>query len=357
MSGAKRIKLENSARIQAILSDDLLELPPTTKFIAVKILNKKETKDLMTELNSKLPLNCINSVRRVHKDEILICSYDKIRKISDENELEKLRNFLISKNIQKSTIDNVTKENFRIVNIPDIAPKLKWQVVEMNEWPCKFHKNEYLESLYNNTTFNEFDLKRHHKYMRMCKYLSTELHNDNVAIAVNPHNWRVISFGFSQTQQNPIKHCAMDLIDQVAITQNGGVWSTEHDENYLKLSKKASEKFSIEFGEGEYEKSPTLGADNLHKFGPYLCTGYYIYFLNEPCLMCSMALVHARSKRIFYCRASANGSLGSITKLHTNKNLNHRYEVFHITDDNNVDDDDDESDKKDASCESKTLLI
>jgi tRNA-specific adenosine deaminase 3 len=121
----------------------------------------------------------------------------------------------------------------------------------------------------------------------------------------------------------------MDLIDQVSITQDGGVWSTEHDENYRKLSQKVSALFQVDFGESPFEKT-TSGDDNLRKFGPYLCTGYSIYLLNEPCLMCSMALIHSRAKRVFYHRSKSDGALGSMTKLHTNRNLNHRYEAFHV---------------------------
>lgn len=308
--------------IKAVLSDDLLELPSSRKFSALKITNKKLTNKIIQDFNTKLPLDCISYIRRVHKDEILVCPQDNIKNLE-------LREFLSSKSISDEIIDSL-KES-RIVTIYDTAPKLRWQQDQMNrDWPSKFHKNDYLESLYNNTIFTLVELKSHCKYMEVCQYLSSKLQNDNVAIAVNPYiSNRIVAFGFSKTPINPIIHCAIDLIDQVAITQNGGVWSTEHNEEYMKLSKEVSERFSVEFGEGNYEKS-SISDDNLQKFGPYLCTGYLIYLLNEPCLMCSMALTHARSKIIFYHRASSNGGLCTTTKLHTNKNLNHRYEVFHI---------------------------
>lgn len=62
--------------------------------------------------------------------------------------------------------------------------------------------------------------------------------------------------------------------------------------------------------------------------GPYLCTGYDVYTTNEPCIMCSMALVHSRARRVMFAlKNEENGALTS-TKLHTIQALNHRYEVF-----------------------------
>lgn len=44
--------------------------------------------------------------------------------------------------------------------------------------------------------------------------------------------------------------------------------------------------------------------------------------------MCAMALVHSRIGRVFYGVTSADGALGSKFKIHTQKDLNHRFEVY-----------------------------
>ncbi|XP_015936078.3 tRNA-specific adenosine deaminase TAD3-like [Arachis duranensis] len=64
---------------------------------------------------------------------------------------------------------------------------------------------------------------------------------------------------------------------------------------------------------------------------PYLCTGYDIYLVWEPCTMCAMALVHQRIRRIFYAFPNRNaGALGSVHRLQGEKSLNHHYAVFRV---------------------------
>ncbi|KAK4388609.1 tRNA-specific adenosine deaminase TAD3 [Sesamum angolense] len=64
---------------------------------------------------------------------------------------------------------------------------------------------------------------------------------------------------------------------------------------------------------------------------PYLCTGYDIYFVWEPCIMCAMAIVHQRIRRVFYSFPNPNdGALGSVHRLQGERSLNHHYAVFRV---------------------------
>lgn len=64
---------------------------------------------------------------------------------------------------------------------------------------------------------------------------------------------------------------------------------------------------------------------------PYLCTGNDIYLVWEPCIMCAMALVHQRIRRVFYtCPNPSAGALGSVHRLQGEKSLNHHYAVFRV---------------------------
>lgn len=47
--------------------------------------------------------------------------------------------------------------------------------------------------------------------------------------------------------------------------------------------------------------------------------------------MCAMALVHARLRRVIFCRADpSRGALGGSFKLHAERSLNHHYSVFRL---------------------------
>lgn len=62
---------------------------------------------------------------------------------------------------------------------------------------------------------------------------------------------------------------------------------------------------------------------------PYLLSGLSLFTTHEPCLMCSMALLHSRVSVVYYIRPSEGaGGLGSVYHVHEDKGLNHKFEVW-----------------------------
>ncbi|CBH18596.1 deaminase, putative [Trypanosoma brucei gambiense DAL972] len=61
----------------------------------------------------------------------------------------------------------------------------------------------------------------------------------------------------------------------------------------------------------------------------YLANGMDMFVSHEPCVMCSMALVHSRVRRVFYCFPNpVHGGLGSTVSIHAIQELNHHFRVF-----------------------------
>lgn len=65
------------------------------------------------------------------------------------------------------------------------------------------------------------------------------------------------------------------------------------------------------------------------KKSSYLCTGYSVFVMGEPCMSCTMAMIHGRVKKVF-CLVKSDSSTSSFTglKFNYNYNLNHRFNVY-----------------------------
>lgn len=75
-------------------------------------------------------------------------------------------------------------------------------------------------------------------------------------------------------------------------------------------------------------------ADEIGKQSDYLATDFSVYSLGEPCVMCSMALLHSRVKEVWFFhnpkRKLPFHGLGSTVAVHCHKQLNHRFNVYRV---------------------------
>ena len=72
----------------------------------------------------------------------------------------------------------------------------------------------------------------------------------------------------------------------------------------------------------------SLGGRRPANDDPYLCTNCDVVITREPCVMCSMCLLHSRVRHVIYGCGDPHGGLYSQTNLHYNPKLNHHFRAF-----------------------------
>ena len=279
MSAAKRFKTNDFVMdFEAVLPDTIVQEIEAKPALVGVIREKKQLATVMCKVSLKLPLsNEMKFLKRV-----------KHCPVSGNCEV-----FLKFSSEDPSLSEDITElfeTPIEVRNIPSSLPITRKQFDQCSKlWPCKFHEDKQLEDLLNKKTpeiWGEMK-ERHEKYVK-------DLYSDTgtpKAILVDPkQDCKILEAASKPEEIKQLKHPVMKLITELG-----------------------------------------LNTDKLPENG-YLCTGLVIYLSKEPCLMCSMALVHARIKRVFFCSVSKDtGGLISLCRLHTIDSLNHSFQVFKVS--------------------------
>ena len=184
--------------------------------------------------------------------------------------------------------------------------------MSLNSISAKFYNVFFhfsIEKCINRKLFDSHITEKIYEIMKQAIEMTKEYNNSITAIITD--NFEILTTAISH-DNHPIKHAIILAVDQISALQGGGMWTTQiHDDENAKT---------------ECKLKPLQ----------YLCTSFDIFVTQEPCIMCSMALVHSRFKRIFFldsfdikCDYCCDKSLTEL-QIHTLKNLNHHYEAWKI---------------------------
>ncbi|XP_040913750.1 probable inactive tRNA-specific adenosine deaminase-like protein 3 [Toxotes jaculatrix] len=302
-----------------VLSDEQSQDVELIEAFAAPIVNKKETSRLVRELNGLYPLSGLQHIKRVrackekgspHPLEVLVCL---VSEAPDMKEVS-IDSLLPSDGVRRDGLG----EPF-VVKVPARPPLTRPQFeLASKHWPTSFHEDKQVTVALRGELFSPPEKATMHMYMMSAltaakagKQMGMEAVG---AVVVNPATQRIIAVGHDCRVDHPLHHAVMVCIDLVAQSQGGGCYS---------FDRRPACRFT----------SPT--SDTFHNVSDaevssqsYICTGYDLYVTREPCVMCAMALVHSRIGRVFYGAASADGALGTKFKIHSQKDLNHRFEVY-----------------------------
>lgn len=299
-----------------VLSDEKSRDTELLPAYAAPIIEKREASRLVKDLSLIYPLPGLQHIKRVrackdksspHPLEVIVCLARDVAK-----------GVMLADLLRSQSFDSSGLGEPFLVEIPANPPLTRPQFEKASKhWPTSFHEDKQVTSALKGQLFTANQKAKMQDYMTAAVQAAKsgrEMGMDAVgAVIVDPESEQVVAVGHDcKRGAHPLHHAVMVCIDLVACGQGGGAY------NYKKYP-------ACQFSSSESFRNGC----NLKETGqPYICTGYDLYVTREPCVMCAMALVHSRINRVFYGAPSADGALGTKYKIHCQKDLNHRFEVF-----------------------------
>ncbi|KAK1361839.1 tRNA-specific adenosine deaminase-like protein 3 [Heracleum sosnowskyi] len=323
--------IENEGYWKIVHIPDKLPIPPhlqPTVNVYASIINPKHANTLIRKLNKISLLEDLHHVKRICKR----CVEGNVQLLMilclashDSGQLEDMPSEIaeLIESYQLSTF--ITK-----VSKYPATSKEDWEE-QCKLWPTSYHPPTY--NIDGITGFSEENSQSILEFMKSAVDLAKSVDGQivNAAVIVNPTSNQVVARSCDQWAEqqsqascfrHPFHHAAMVAIENSAARDRylfpasepvgDNCCQADFVDSPLTVSPSKRQKINTNVEDSGIQNGETSACGSTPA-RPYLCTGYDIYLVWEPCIMCAMALVHQRIKRIFYAFPNPNaGALGKV---------------------------------------------
>jgi tRNA-specific adenosine deaminase 3 len=149
-------------------------------------------------------------------------------------------------------------------------------------------------------------------------------------ILVNPESNSEVLRCLGKTD-HPLRHCVMVIAGELGKLP----CLSDEDEPLDHKTKRARHELqqddapTLSAGDSRAASAASESAAVERRTDGYIMSDLDLYLSHEPCVMCSMALVHSRVSRLFYAKDfPERGAIGSGWGIHQHPGLNHHYKAF-----------------------------
>lgn len=232
----------------------------------------------------RIRLTCTNGATEVM---MLICSTELFETESD------LARCLIESNFRREYVDVL---NLRTTQVPSNLPFSKEQSIEWSKdyWPLSWKGNPAHQDL-KNSNFNFSKEREVIAYLLQYLKESKGVHCATFIARLDEANddINILATARDRREQHPLRHSVMEAIELIAS---------------IERTNKMSSRVGLSTN--------------------YLCQDLIVYTTHEPCVMCSMALVHSRISRLIYIWPHPKGGIESSYFIGDRKDLNWKFEIW-----------------------------
>ena len=279
--------------LTAILHDKFIECVPQTEVWIADVTDSSEISFVVQSINKHFPDPCMKHLKKINRNQ----GHSTSVILGRTEVYPEYHVFQVIENI----------ENVRRTKVPARQPWTRQQYEECKQlWPVNFHEDKLIANMVKggDARFNSDERSVIQGIINeMMKQFNETDKQKDIAIVVDIKG-NILSTARDSSSDHPLHHCSMLAIEEVAAQQR--------------------------------KQEPILGKRKQDM--PYICTNCDIFLTREPCIMCAMALLHSRIRRVFFVKEGLSLMKSGCPfddaftkfKLHCNERLNHRFEVWSI---------------------------